>query len=95
MADTLDKVIETAKKLRRYTKKLPDPAFANLVADINMALADLKLQLAGLQPERPAPARPAPAQPITTTLAPDWSSPSAQLNTNFDSVFGDDEGKRP
>jgi hypothetical protein len=99
--DSVDKIIETAKKLRKYSKKLADPAFANLVADINMALADLKLQLAGLQPEKPAPAtrpasaNPTSAHPVTTTLAPDWgSSPTAQLNTNFDSVFGDDPDKR-
>ena len=88
--DSVDKIIETAKKLRRYTKKVADPAFANLVADISMALADLKLQLAGLQAEKTAPARPAATLPITTTLTPNTTSPSAQLSSNFDSVFGDD-----
>ena len=88
--DSVDKIIDTAKKLRRYTKKVTDPAFANLVADLNMALADLKLELAGLQPAKTAPSRPAGTLPITTTLAPNATSPSAQLSSNFDSVFGDD-----
>jgi len=54
MTDTLDKVIDTAKKLRKFAKKIADPAFANLIADLHMSLADLKVQLADRGAHAPA-----------------------------------------
>lgn len=45
MADTLDKVIDTAKKLRRLAKKTNDPDIQSLVVDLNLSLADLKLEM--------------------------------------------------
>jgi hypothetical protein len=45
MADILDKVIETAKKLRKAAKRIDDTETQNLIVDLNLSLADLKVQL--------------------------------------------------
>ena len=46
MADHLDKVIDIAKKLRKVAKKIEDPDIQSMVVDLNLTLADLKLQMA-------------------------------------------------
>jgi hypothetical protein len=79
MADTLDKVIDIAKKLRKAAKKVTDPAFQSLITDLNLSLADLKVQMVEQRasgqnkpPEAPAskPAAPAPATPAQLAAAP-------------------------
>ena len=96
MSDTLDKVIDTAKKLRKFAKKVADPAFANLIADLHMSLADLKVQLA----DRGAPA-PAAAAPRSETQRsePARSEPAAagtaaQVSSKFDTLFGSGPDKQ-
>src|SRR5262245_22762320 len=84
MADSLDRIIDTAKKLRRFAKKTNDPAFLTLIADLTMDLADLKLQLAARAGE-PGPAAPAAAREAVPTAA---TSTVAQVSTKFDSLFG-------
>ena len=44
MHDALDKVMRAAKQLRNATKKV-DPKIAEIIVDLNLHLADLKLQL--------------------------------------------------
>ena len=65
MVDNFDKLIDIAKKLRKYTKKLDNqdvqsqPSFISgfatdvqsLIVDLNLCIADLKLQLAERQEE--------------------------------------------
>jgi hypothetical protein len=85
MTDTLDKVIDAAKKLRKYAKKSADPAFVNLIADLNMQLADLRVQLA----ERKGTDAPAAATPAPEAAA--RVSPATQVGSNFDSIFDRDD----
>jgi len=100
MSDTLDKVIDTAKKLRKYAKKVADPAFANLIADLHMSLADLKVQLAdrgasapttepkaAAQRGEPPRSEPARSEPATTGTA-------AQVSSKFDTLFGSGPDKQ-
>ena len=53
MNDTLDKALEIAKKLRKSTKKGTTQAMQNLITELNLTLADLKVEVveqqAGLQ----------------------------------------------
>ena len=44
MADILNKVLDTAKKLRRVAKKIGDVEAQNLIVDLNLNLADLKME---------------------------------------------------
>lgn len=44
MADLLDKAIDIAKKLRKLAKKSTDPDIQSLITDLNLNLADLKVQ---------------------------------------------------
>lgn len=46
MADILDRVIDIAKKLRKVAKKSGDQAIQELITDLNLSLADLKVQVA-------------------------------------------------
>jgi len=98
MSDTLDKVIDTAKKLRKFAKKVADPAFANLIADLHMSLADLKVQLADRGAPSPASepkaaaggqsrSEPARSEPATTGTA-------AQVSSKFDTLFGSGPDKQ-
>jgi len=89
MSDSLDKVIDTAKKLRKFAKKVSDPAFVNLIADLNLQRADLKLQLvdeqqSGRRPAAPERHAPAPA-PAAEAMPP---TAAAQVGSKFDSLFG-------
>ena len=45
MADILDTVIDIAKKLRKSAKKTDDPQIQSLITDLNLSLADLKVEL--------------------------------------------------
>ena len=45
MTDILDTVIDIAKKLRRCAKKTDDHQIQGLITDLNLSLADLKLQV--------------------------------------------------
>lgn len=53
MTDVLDKLIDTAKKLRKAVKKIDNAQVADLIVDLNLHLADLKVQLAESRHERP------------------------------------------
>jgi hypothetical protein len=88
MSDSLDKVIDTAKKLRKFAKKVADPAFANLIADLTMSLADLKVQLA----DRGAPAAAPKQAPARTEPAP--TGAAAQVSSKFDTLFGSEPDKQ-
>ena len=89
MADSLDKVIDTAKKLRKFAKKVNDPAFVNLIADLNMALADLKMQLVDRgQVDRRSPASETPIEAHSATPDVRAVSTTAQVSSKFDSIFG-------
>ena len=44
--NTLDKITETAKKLRRACKKIGHPNIVDLIVELNLDLADLKMELA-------------------------------------------------
>jgi len=100
MTDILDKVLETAKKLRKYAKKSADPAFVNLITDLNMELADLRVQLAEA---RGAGAEAGDAQPAAATAQPKSraehvaAAPTTRGLSPFDAtlntVFGDDKNK--
>jgi hypothetical protein len=90
MTDTLDKVIDTAKKLRKFAKKVADPAFANLIADLTMSLADLKVQLA--ERGAPAPAAVPKQAPARTEPAP--TGAAAQVSSKFDTLFGSEPDKQ-
>lgn len=78
MADILDKVIDIAKKLRKTAKKVTDPAVQTLITDLNLSLADLKVQVmeqrqaaqgtpAATSRAEPMPATPSPSAPAPTT----------------------------
>lgn len=45
MADILETVLDIAKKLRKSAKKSNDPQIQSLITDLNLSLADLKVQL--------------------------------------------------
>ena len=45
MNDSLDKVLDIAKKLRTLAKKTNDAKVQDLVTDLNLSLADLKVEL--------------------------------------------------
>jgi hypothetical protein len=51
MADSLEKVIDTAKKLRRAAKRIDDVELQILIVDLNLHVADLKMHLAEAQAE--------------------------------------------
>ncbi len=54
MADMLDKVIDTAKKLRKAAKKIEDPDVKDLICELTLSLADLKMQVAEEREEKRA-----------------------------------------
>jgi hypothetical protein len=87
MTDTLDKVIDTAKKLRRFAKKVADPAFANLIADLHMNLADLKVQLADRGAQAPT-ATETKTKTTTSRSEPTPAGTAAQVSSKFDTLFG-------
>jgi|KBSSwiStaDraftv2_1062776.scaffolds.fasta_scaffold1144569_2 hypothetical protein len=103
MTDILDKVLETAKKLRKYAKKSADPAFVNLITDLNMELADLRVQLAQgrsapADDEQDAPPAPRAAAPAASSRAEQVAAaPTTRGLSPFDAtlntVFGDDKNK--
>jgi len=45
MSNSLDKVFEVAKKLRKFVKKGSSPEMQSLVTDLNLLLADVKVEL--------------------------------------------------
>ena len=98
MSDTLDKVIDTAKKLRKFAKKVADPAFANLIADLHMSLADLKVQLADRGAPAPSGEPKAPtsgqsrSEPARSEPAP--AGTAAQVSSKFDTLFGSGPDKQ-
>ncbi len=49
MIDNLDKVIEIAKKLRKLAKKVDNQDVQSLIVDLNLSIADLKMQIAEAQ----------------------------------------------
>src|SRR5262245_7704843 len=99
MTDILDKVLETAKKLRNYAKKSADPKFVNLIADLNMELADLRVHLAAGRSAAAEPddAPPAAAAQPTSRAAQVAAAPTTRGLSPFDAtlntVFGDDKNK--
>jgi hypothetical protein len=95
MSDTLDKVIDTAKKLRKFAKKVADPAFANLIADLTMSLADLKVQLADRGASAPA-AEPKATEPkaASSRSEPAPAGTAAQVSSKFDTLFGSEPDKQ-
>ena len=46
MSNSLDRVFEVAKKLRKFVKKGSSPELQVLVTDLNLHLADVKVELA-------------------------------------------------
>lgn len=108
MTDILDKVLDTAKKLRKYAKKSGDPAFVNLITDLNLELADLRVQLAEARNAAPADhdgtpaAQPTHRAPATTgssraekmAMAPTTQVRSGgDIDSTLNDVFGDDTHK--
>ncbi len=97
MANILNRVIDIAKKLRRVAKKSGDPGLQDLITDLSLGLADLKVQMAeqyaaahgapALDSELAIEAEPteptdAPAtEPATTTVRGSMSS-SGDLGQN-------------
>ena len=69
MTDILDKAIDLAKKLRKTAKKSNDPTLQALITDLNLCLADLKVQVIEARqvdaPTEPVGAR-TTAEPRTT-----------------------------
>ncbi|HLU40625.1 MAG TPA: hypothetical protein VK081_14665 [Planctomycetota bacterium] len=57
MADPLDKVLDIAKKLRKAAKKVTDPSLQSLITDLNLSLADLRVQLVEQRAAERAPAQ--------------------------------------
>lgn len=51
MTDNLDRVIDIAKKLRKLAKKVDNQDVQSLIVDLNLCVADLKLQLVEQQEE--------------------------------------------
>jgi hypothetical protein len=73
MTDILDKAIDLAKKLRKTAKKSTDPTLQALITDLNLCLADLKVQVVEARqadlPAEPAGAR-AGSEPKTAATPP-------------------------
>ena len=46
MPALIDKVTDIAKKLRKSAKKVNDPALQELITDLSLSLADLRVELA-------------------------------------------------
>ncbi|HEX6810830.1 MAG TPA: hypothetical protein VF384_04320 [Planctomycetota bacterium] len=46
MADLIDKVTDIARKLRKSAKKCNDPVLQELITDLSLSVADLRVQLA-------------------------------------------------
>lgn len=46
MSNSLDRVFEVAKKLRKFVKKGSSPELQVLVTDLNLHLADVKVEMA-------------------------------------------------
>jgi hypothetical protein len=55
MVHHLDKVIEIAKKLRKLAKKVDNQDVQSLIVDLNLSVADLKMQVAEAQQSDPQP----------------------------------------
>ena len=51
MADSLEKVIDTAKKLRKAAKRIDDVELQILIVDLNLYVADLKMHLVEVHAE--------------------------------------------
>lgn len=51
MIDGLERVIDVAKKLRKFAKKVDNQDVQGLIVDLNLCVADLKLQLVEQQEE--------------------------------------------
>jgi hypothetical protein len=51
MTEPLEKVIDAAKKLRKLAKKIDNSDVQGLIVELNLSLADLKMQLAEMRAE--------------------------------------------
>lgn len=51
MTDNLERVVETAKKLRKAAKKVADADIQNLILELSLHVADLKMQLVEMREE--------------------------------------------
>lgn len=95
MADTLEKVIDIAKKLRRAAKKVADPTFQSLITDLSLSLADLKVQMVEQRAGVHGQAQTEKASELPSweaTLAPDPAPVTAQAAPARDAGFGVSRG---
>ena len=89
MNDSLDKVLDIAKKLRTLAKKTNDAKVQDLVTDLNLSLADLKVELVEerqQQPQTQAQAQPTEQQqpqPQPVAVGPNPDSTDDDLDFTY------------